>query len=296
MNTGAEAVETAIKVARKWGYERQGRRRRPREDRRGGGNFHGRTTTIVWFSDDPAARERLRAVHARLRDRAVRRRGRAGAPRSTTTTWSVLVEPIQGEAGVRDPARRLPARGARAVHRARRAVHRRRDPVRARPHRAHVRLRPRGRRAGHLRAGQGARRWHRAAVARSSPTTTCSACCARASTARPSAATRWPARSAREVRGAAGDAASTRSEPRRWARGCTTGCARAARPGVPRAARPRPVGRRRHRAGADASRRAGTASGWPSAGCLPRTPTAPRSGWPRRWSSRRPRSTASSTR
>ena len=56
MNTGAEAVETAIKLARKWGYERKG----VADDRAQivvcSGNFHGRTTTIVGFSDDPLAR------------------------------------------------------------------------------------------------------------------------------------------------------------------------------------------------------------------------------------------------
>ena len=56
MNTGAEAVETAIKLARKWGYERK----RVGADRAQivvcAGNFHGRTTTIVGFSDDPLAR------------------------------------------------------------------------------------------------------------------------------------------------------------------------------------------------------------------------------------------------
>jgi len=57
MNTGAEAVETAIKVSRKWGYEVKGV---PADQARiivASGNFHGRTTTIVGFSDDPDARD-----------------------------------------------------------------------------------------------------------------------------------------------------------------------------------------------------------------------------------------------
>src|SRR6195256_2395042 len=57
MNTGAEAVETAIKVARKWGYEVRGV---PRDEALivvFDGNFHGRTTTVVSFSSDPDARE-----------------------------------------------------------------------------------------------------------------------------------------------------------------------------------------------------------------------------------------------
>ncbi|HZZ53897.1 MAG TPA: aminotransferase class III-fold pyridoxal phosphate-dependent enzyme, partial [Trebonia sp.] len=56
MNTGAEAVETAIKVARKWGYVSRGV---PRDEALivvFDGNFHGRTTTIVSFSSDPDAR------------------------------------------------------------------------------------------------------------------------------------------------------------------------------------------------------------------------------------------------
>jgi ornithine--oxo-acid transaminase len=102
MNTGAEAVETAIKVARKWGYTVKG----VAADRAViivfGGNFHGRTTTIVSFSTDADARDdfgpytpgfcilpygdldALTAAVASLGERAV----------------AVLVEPIQGEAGV----------------------------------------------------------------------------------------------------------------------------------------------------------------------------------------------------
>ncbi len=67
MNTGAEAVETGIKLARKWGYERKGVEPDRAEIVVCAGNFHGRTTTIVGFSDDPLARDRLRAVRARVR-------------------------------------------------------------------------------------------------------------------------------------------------------------------------------------------------------------------------------------
>src|SRR5918995_763468 len=56
MNTGAEAVETGIKLARKWGYERKGVEPERAEIVVCAGNFHGRTTTIVGFSDDPLAR------------------------------------------------------------------------------------------------------------------------------------------------------------------------------------------------------------------------------------------------
>ena len=86
MNTGAEAVETALKMARKWGYERQGRRRRAaRRSSSMDGNFHGRTTTIVSFSDDPAARDGLRAVHAGLRHACRTATPRRSRRRSTTT-------------------------------------------------------------------------------------------------------------------------------------------------------------------------------------------------------------------
>ncbi|HPD67971.1 MAG TPA: aminotransferase class III-fold pyridoxal phosphate-dependent enzyme, partial [Ignavibacteriales bacterium] len=53
MNSGAEAVETAIKAARKWGYNVKGVQQEKAEIIVGSGNFHGRTTTIISFSDDP---------------------------------------------------------------------------------------------------------------------------------------------------------------------------------------------------------------------------------------------------
>jgi ornithine--oxo-acid transaminase len=102
MNTGAEAVETAIKLARRWGYTKKGVPRDKAEIIICDGNFHGRTTTIVGFSseklysdgfgpfapgfkvipyDDPGALER--AV--------------------TPNTVAFMVEPIQGEAGITVP-------------------------------------------------------------------------------------------------------------------------------------------------------------------------------------------------
>ena len=57
MNTGAEAVETAIKVARKWGYRVKGVPADQAVIIAFAGNFHGRTTTIVSFSTDPDARD-----------------------------------------------------------------------------------------------------------------------------------------------------------------------------------------------------------------------------------------------
>jgi ornithine--oxo-acid transaminase len=102
MNTGAEAVESGIKVARKWGYEVKGV-----PDGRAviivaSGNFHGRTTTIISFSDDPLAHDHygpytpgfvmvpygdLEAIRTAITDEVV----------------AILLEPIQGESGVRIP-------------------------------------------------------------------------------------------------------------------------------------------------------------------------------------------------
>jgi ornithine--oxo-acid transaminase len=99
MNTGAEAVETAIKVARKWGYLVKG----VPADRAtivvAEGNFHGRTTTIVSFSTDPEARNDFGPYTPGFRivpygDLAAL----AGAIDETTV--AVLLEPIQGEQGV----------------------------------------------------------------------------------------------------------------------------------------------------------------------------------------------------
>jgi ornithine--oxo-acid transaminase len=99
MNTGAEAVETAIKMARKWGYEVKGvapdRARIIVMD----GNFHGRTTTIVGFSSDANAREGFGPftpgfVSVPFGD------ADALARAIDADTVAVLLEPIQGEGGV----------------------------------------------------------------------------------------------------------------------------------------------------------------------------------------------------
>ncbi|MFJ2957253.1 ornithine--oxo-acid transaminase [Streptomyces sp. NPDC087270] len=102
MNTGAEAVETAVKTARKWGYQVKGVPDGRAKIVVAEGNFHGRTTTIVSFSTDPEARADfgpytpgftivpygdLAAMEAAVDD----------------DTVAVLIEPIQGEAGVLVP-------------------------------------------------------------------------------------------------------------------------------------------------------------------------------------------------
>ncbi|SIO12541.1 ornithine--oxo-acid transaminase [Algoriphagus halophilus] len=104
MNTGAEGVETAIKIARKWGYERKGVNEQQAKIIVAENNFHGRTTTIISFSNDETARKNfgpytpgfikvpyddIDALKAALQDPDV---------------VAFLVEPIQGEAGVYVPS------------------------------------------------------------------------------------------------------------------------------------------------------------------------------------------------
>jgi ornithine--oxo-acid transaminase len=99
MNTGAEAVETAIKTARRWGYDVKG----VAPDRANivvaGGNFHGRTVTIVSFSDDPSARGGFGPFTPGF---TIVPYGDIEALRDAIDddTVAFLVEPIQGEAGI----------------------------------------------------------------------------------------------------------------------------------------------------------------------------------------------------
>ena len=100
MNTGAEAVETALKLCRKWSYQKKGLAAETAKIIVCNGNFHGRTTTIISFSNDPEARNEfgpytpgfinipyndLNALKEALKDKDV---------------IGFMVEPIQGEAGV----------------------------------------------------------------------------------------------------------------------------------------------------------------------------------------------------
>jgi ornithine--oxo-acid transaminase len=102
MNSGAEAVETALKTARKWGYEVKGVPAEQANIVTFEGNFHGRTTTIVSFSTDPDARNSYGPFTPGFRSVPY---GDAEALRNAVdeNTVAVLVEPIQGEAGVNVP-------------------------------------------------------------------------------------------------------------------------------------------------------------------------------------------------
>jgi len=109
MNTGAEAVESAIKVARAWGYRVKGVAAGLANIVVAGENFHGRTTTIISFSDDESARKDFGPFTPGFRTVPY---GDAAALEAAIdeNTVAVLLEPIQGEAGiVVPPADYLPA-------------------------------------------------------------------------------------------------------------------------------------------------------------------------------------------
>ncbi|MBT2445763.1 ornithine--oxo-acid transaminase [Streptomyces sp. ISL-43] len=102
MNTGAEAVETAVKTARKWGYEVKGVPDGHAKIVVAADNFHGRTTTIVSFSTDHEARDHYGPYTPGFE---IVPYGDLTALASavTSNTVAVLLEPIQGEAGVLVP-------------------------------------------------------------------------------------------------------------------------------------------------------------------------------------------------
>jgi ornithine--oxo-acid transaminase len=99
MNTGVEAVESALKVARKWGYEVKGVPAGAAEIIACEGNFHGRTLSVVGFSTDPASTTGFGPFGPGFK---VVPFGDIGALEAaiTANTVAFLVEPIQGEAGV----------------------------------------------------------------------------------------------------------------------------------------------------------------------------------------------------
>lgn len=117
MNTGAEAVETAIKAARKWGYEAKGVPEGLATIVVMEGNFHGRTTTIISFSNDEEARRSYSPFTPGFRSVPY---GDLAALEAAIddTTVAVLFEPIQGEAGVIVPPEGF-LRGVREITRRR---------------------------------------------------------------------------------------------------------------------------------------------------------------------------------
>ena len=105
MNTGAEAVETAIKLCRKWAYEKKGIHENDAQIIVCDGNFHGRTTTIISFSNDENARKNFGPytagfINIPYDDIAALKK----AVSSSKKIAGFLVEPIQGEAGVYTPS------------------------------------------------------------------------------------------------------------------------------------------------------------------------------------------------
>jgi ornithine--oxo-acid transaminase len=105
MNTGAEAVETAIKICRKWAYEKKGIAEKQAQIIVCENNFHGRTTTIISFSNDENARKNFGPytegfIKIPYDDSAALEQILASSP----TIAGFLVEPIQGEAGVYVPS------------------------------------------------------------------------------------------------------------------------------------------------------------------------------------------------
>jgi ornithine--oxo-acid transaminase len=99
MNSGAEGVETAVKLARKWAYQVKGVRRHQADIITCQGNFHGRTTTIISFSSEPTYREDFGPFTPGFTN-VPYGNAQAVLERITPNTAAVLVEPIQGEAGV----------------------------------------------------------------------------------------------------------------------------------------------------------------------------------------------------
>ena len=110
MNTGAEAVETAIKAARRWGYKTKGIQENAAEIIVADGNFHGRTTTIVGFSSEDSYKDGFGPfgkgfVEAKFcwTECDLNESIKSFEEKINKNTCAVLVEPIQGEAGIRVP-------------------------------------------------------------------------------------------------------------------------------------------------------------------------------------------------
>jgi ornithine--oxo-acid transaminase len=104
MNSGAEAVETAIKICRKWGYEVKGVADNQAKIIVASQNFHGRTTTIVSFSSDPDSKSNFGPFTPGFVSIPYNDVDALRAALNDPTVVGFLVEPIQGEAGVNTPA------------------------------------------------------------------------------------------------------------------------------------------------------------------------------------------------
>jgi len=105
MNTGAEAVETALKLCRKWAYEVKGIDENDAEIIVCKDNFHGRTTTIISFSNDPVARKNFGPfTKGFIKIDYDNLEALEEALKSNPNVAGFLVEPIQGEAGVYVPS------------------------------------------------------------------------------------------------------------------------------------------------------------------------------------------------
>ncbi len=105
MNTGAEAVETALKLCRKWAYEVKGIDENKAEIIVCENNFHGRTTTIISFSNDPVARKNFGPfTNGFIKIEYDNIAALKNALENNKNVAGFLVEPIQGEAGVYVPS------------------------------------------------------------------------------------------------------------------------------------------------------------------------------------------------
>ena len=105
MNTGAEAVETALKLCRKWAYEVKGIDENEAEIVVCENNFHGRTTTIISFSNDPIARKNFGPyTKGFIKIEYDNLNALEHALQNNPNVAGFLVEPIQGEAGVYVPS------------------------------------------------------------------------------------------------------------------------------------------------------------------------------------------------
>ncbi len=105
MNTGAEAVETALKIARKWAYEVKEIAENEAQIIVCENNFHGRTTTIISFSNDPVARKNFGPfTNGFIKIEYNNLQALEETLESDTNIAAFLIEPIQGEAGVYVPS------------------------------------------------------------------------------------------------------------------------------------------------------------------------------------------------